>query len=93
MEKAFIEEEVFEALPSFSGDKAPGPVSMAFWLISWEFVKIEMMNFFKDFYDFACFVRSLNLTFLVLILKKGGTEDLRDFKPISFVEGGCCTNG
>ena len=93
MEKAFIEEEVFEALPSFSGDKTPGPISMAFWQISWEFVMIEMMNFFKDFYDFACFVRSLNLTFLVLILKKGGTEDLRDFKPISFVEGGCCTNG
>ena len=46
------------------------------------------MNFFKDFYDFGCFVRSLNSTFLVLIPKKGGAEDSRDFRLISLVGGG-----
>ncbi|RVW35346.1 hypothetical protein CK203_077023 [Vitis vinifera] len=46
------------------------------------------MNFFRDFYDSGCFVRSLNSTFLVLLLKKGGVaEDLRDFIPISLVGG------
>ena len=79
-----------EALSGFCGDKAPGPdgFSMAFWQFSWDFVKFEVMNFFRDFYDSGCFVRSLNSTFLVLLLKKGGVaEDLRDFIPISLVGG------
>ena len=45
------------------------------------------MDFFGEFYDHSCFVRSLNTTFLVLIPKKGGAEDLRDFRPISLVGG------
>ena len=32
-------------------------------------------------------VKSLNATFLVLILKKGRVEELRDFMPISLVGG------
>ncbi|RVW28776.1 Transposon TX1 uncharacterized 149 kDa protein [Vitis vinifera] len=31
------------------------------------------------------FVKSLNATFLVLVPKKGGAEDLKDFRPISLV--------
>ena len=45
------------------------------------------MGFFKEFHDHSCFVRSLNATFLVLIPKKGGVEDLREFRPISLVGG------
>ena len=43
------------------------------------------MGFFKEFYDHGRFEKSLNATFLVLIAKKGGTEDLKDFNPISLV--------
>ena len=43
------------------------------------------MNFFREFHDSGCFVRSLNATFLVLIPKKGGVEGLKDFRPISLV--------
>ena len=50
-------------------------------------MKEEVMGFFKEFHDHSCFVRSLNATFLVLIPKKGGVEDLRDFRPISLVGG------
>ena len=44
------------------------------------------MSFFREFYEHSKFVKSLNATFLVLIPKKVGAEDLRDFRPISLVE-------
>ena len=43
------------------------------------------MSFFREFHDHNKFVKSLNTTFLVLIPKKVGAEDLRDFRPISLV--------
>ena len=49
------------ALLGFSKDKALG---------SWEFVKDEVMNFFREFYEHGRFVKSLNATFLVLIPEK-----------------------
>ena len=87
LEKPFLEEEVFEALVGCCGEKAPGPngFSMAFWQFSWDFVKEKVMNFFKQFHETGRFVKSLNATFLVMIPKKGGAEDLKDFKPISLV--------
>ena len=45
------------------------------------------MNLFRQFHETGKFVRSLNATFLVLIPKKGGAEDLKDFRPISLVGG------
>ena len=60
---------------------------MAFWQFSWDFVKKKIMNFFRQFHEIGRFVRSLNATFLVLIPKKGGVEDLKDFRPISLVGG------
>lgn len=89
LEKPFTEEEVFRALSGCCGEKAPGPddFSMAFWQFSWDFVKEEVMNFFRQFHETGSFVRSLNATFLVLIPKKGGAEDLKDFRPISLVGG------
>ncbi|RVW91675.1 LINE-1 reverse transcriptase-like [Vitis vinifera] len=89
LEEAFIEEEVFSALSDMNGDKAPGPdgFSLSFWQFNWEFVKVEVMGFFKEFHERGRFVRSLNSTFLVLIPKKAGAEDLRDFRQISLVGG------
>ena len=89
LEEPFSEQEVMEALKGFCGDKAPGPdgFSMAFWQSSWEFVKEEVMGFCRDFHNHGRFVKSLNATFIVLIPKKRGAEDLRDFRPISLVGG------
>ena len=80
---------MLEALKGFCGDKALGPdgFTMAFWQASWDFVKEEVMGFFREFHNHGRFVRSLNATFIVLIPKKGGTEDLRDYRPISLVGG------
>ena len=64
------------ALSDLKGDKAPGPdgFPLAFWHFSWDFVREEVMGFFKEF-----------STFLVLIPKKETVEDIRDFRPISLV--------
>ena len=78
---------VFTALLNLGKEKVLGPdgYTTTFWLFSWEFVKEEVMRFFSEFHDKGRFVKSLNATFLVLILKKGGVEDLRDFRPISLL--------
>ena len=43
------------------------------------------MGFFRDFHDQGRFAKSLNATFFVLVPKKEGAKDLRDFRPISLV--------
>ncbi|RVW15130.1 hypothetical protein CK203_083331 [Vitis vinifera] len=76
LEVMFSEEEIFAALSSFCGDKAPGPdgFTMAFWLFCWDVVKPEILGLFREFYLHGTFQRSLNSTFLLLIPKKEGTE-------------------
>ncbi|RVW88076.1 Transposon TX1 uncharacterized 149 kDa protein [Vitis vinifera] len=53
LESPFTEEEVFNALLSCNGDKAPGPdgLFMAFWQFAWDFVKADVLCFFKEFYE------------------------------------------
>ena len=88
LEIPFSEVEVHSALMEMNGDKAPGPdgFTMAFWQSCWNFTK-EIMEMFKEFHEHSSFLKSLNNTFLVLIPKKGGTEDLGDFRPISLLGG------
>ncbi|KAL6327359.1 hypothetical protein AAG906_018961 [Vitis piasezkii] len=74
LEVQFTEEEVYDVLLGCNGDKASGldGFSMAFWQFAWDFVKDDVMNFFREFYDHNKFVKSLNATF-------------RDFRLISLV--------
>ncbi|RVW43464.1 Transposon TX1 uncharacterized 149 kDa protein [Vitis vinifera] len=89
LEKPFTEEEIHGALMEMRGDKAPGPdgFTMAFWQECWPFVKEEVVDLFKEFFEYGSFSKYLNTTFLVLIPKKGGAEDLGDFRPISLFGG------
>ena len=82
---SFTEEEVHAALAYLNGDKARGSdgFTTAFWQFSWDVVKSDIMGLLRDFLEQGSFVRSLNSTFMVLIPKRGGAEDLKDFKPIS----------
>ena len=74
LELPFSKEEIHFALLEMNGDKAPGPdgFTVAFWQACWDFVKEEILELFKEFYDQSTFTKSLNATFLVLIPKKGG---------------------
>ena len=50
-------------------------------------MKDDVIRFFREFYEHCNFVKSPNATFFVLIQKKAGVEDLRDFRPISLLGG------
>ena len=84
LERQFSEEEVVAALHQISGEKAPGPdgFTLAFFQQCWEVVKVEVLNTIQEFYEHEEFERSLNSTFVVLIPKKVGASDVRDFRPI-----------
>ncbi|RVW95073.1 putative ribonuclease H protein [Vitis vinifera] len=65
----------------------PGRIHISFWQNSWETVKEDLLGLFKEFHDQNSFIKSLNHTFLVLIPKKGGVEELGDYRPISLLGG------
>ena len=46
---------------------------------------MDILDLFKDFHERGRFGKGLNSTFLVLIPKKKGVEDLKDFRPISLI--------
>lgn len=77
----------FEALSCLCGDKAPclDGFTLAFWQFHRDMFKEEALIFLVEFFEHVRFVRSLNATFLVLIPKKGGADELKDFRRISLV--------
>ena len=87
LEIPFSMEEVSSALSDLNGDKAPSPdgLTIAFWQSCWDIVRDDVMRMFRDFHEIGKFVRSLNATFIVMIPKKGGAKDLKDFCPIGLV--------
>ena len=87
LEGIFTEEEVLVALKDLNGDKAPRSYgfTVALWQSSWDIVRGEVIRMFRDFFANGKFVPNINSTFLVLIPKKRGVEDLMDFRPISLV--------
>ena len=89
LEESFSENEIWTTISSMNREKAPGPdgFPLAFWAFCWDFVKVEVIGFFKEFHDNARFVKNLNTTFLVLIPKKQSVEDFKDLRPISLVGG------
>ena len=80
LEESFSENEIWTAISGLNRDKAPGHdgFPLAFWAFCLDFVKFEVIGFFKEFHDNARFVKNLNTTFLVLIPKKQSVEDFKD---------------
>ncbi|RVW82252.1 hypothetical protein CK203_041736 [Vitis vinifera] len=70
----------YQSLISNSGDWRPSINGLNF-----KELREGLASSLKEFYIHGTFQRSLNSTFLLLIPKKEGTEDLRNFKPINLV--------
>ena len=83
----FLEEVIFATPNDLNGDKASGldGYTTAFWQSNWGSYKEDILKLFKDFHRIGKFVKSLNTTFIVMILKKGGVKAFKDYMPISLV--------
>jgi hypothetical protein len=83
----FGEDEVLEAVQCMSRDKSPGPdgFTMAFYQACWGVVKMDVMRVMHYFHQYGTFAKSLNATFVVLIPKKVGVIEIKDFRPISLL--------
>ena len=59
LEEMFTEEEILAAVFGLNDDKASGPdgFPLAFWSFSWDFVKEEVMGFFREFFQNDQFVK------------------------------------
>ncbi|WMV58634.1 hypothetical protein MTR67_052019 [Solanum verrucosum] len=89
LSREFSEDEVLEGIRLCACDKAPGPdgYTMAFFQAFWETIKEDLMLTFQNFHCHQSFEKSFNATFVALIPKKAGANDLRDFRPISLITG------
>ena len=85
--KEFSEEEVWKAISNLGKEKAPAPdgFNIAFFQHRWSIVKGEVVGLFSEFHSRVVFEKSLNATFISLILKVVGTNDINKFRPISLV--------
>ncbi|KAK1269255.1 hypothetical protein QJS04_geneDACA018473 [Acorus gramineus] len=84
---SFSEVEIRRAIFDSEGDKAPGPdgFSSRFFQVFWQEIKADIFEMFEEFQSGSQGVGCLNATFLALILKKLGAEEISDFRPISLI--------
>ncbi|RVW72254.1 hypothetical protein CK203_054950 [Vitis vinifera] len=88
LETPFAETEIHSALMEMNGDNPwPGWLYCCFLAKRMGLCQRGDHGDVKEFHEHNSFVKSLNNTFLVLIPKKSGAENLGDFRPISLVGG------
>ena len=89
LERPFDEDEIAIVVQGCNGDKAPGldGFSLAFFQHCWSIVRIYMLAICNEFHEHCQFEQSLNTTFVSLIPKKHGADQIKDFRPISLVGG------
>ena len=87
LKRVFEEDEVFSAINSMNGDKAPGPDGfiIAFFQKCWGVIKEDVMRFLHEFHMEGSFEKSLNASFIALVPKKRSASNIEDFSPISVV--------
>jgi hypothetical protein len=84
LERDFDEGEVLEVVKDMNGDKVSSPdgYSMTFFQACWDVLKEDVMKAFHDFHARGNFERSLDATFIALILKNFGA---RSFCSLSYI--------
>jgi hypothetical protein len=89
LEDPFEEKWVWEVIKGMDRDKTSGldGFTLSFFQDCWGVVNEDFMAVFADFHARGKFVKCINSTFISLILKIHGAKEIKDFRPISLVEG------
>lgn len=76
-----------EIIRSDEGEKAPGPdgFNMISYKHYWTVVKGNIMAVVDFLYQSGNIERNFNASFIALMPKKAGVEEIKDFRPISQV--------
>lgn len=86
LEGPFSEEEVLRTIKSMPLDKAPGPdgFTTRFYVSCWSIIKYDLLAAFSMFRrgDMRG-LASINKALVILLPKKDGADELRDFRPVS----------
>lgn len=87
LERPFGNDEIKEVVFGMNDEKAQGMDVFSFLVYKacWEVVRACSYLFFEC----GRFLRRFNATFIVLIHKKSGATNIKDFRPISLIKG--CT--
>ncbi|XP_050207372.1 uncharacterized protein LOC126656797 [Mercurialis annua] len=87
--RQFSEEEIFKAPVSCGERKASGPDGFNFYFYrrAWRFMKDVIQGFFEDFHSSNFLPKGINTSFMVLIPKMAGSANIKDYRPISLVNG------
>lgn len=86
MERPF-EEEVKNAVWMMDVDKVLGPdgFMLAYYKKCWEVSKRDLLLVFKNFYEKCFLYKESNATYIALIPKREGADQLSDYKLVSLV--------
>ncbi|CAL5339713.1 unnamed protein product [Camellia sinensis] len=87
LEAEFSEEEIWAAIKDCNGNKAPGPdgFNLLFFQKFWKLLKVDILNFMKDFYANGKLAPGLSSSFITLIPKKEKAVSLNEYRPICLI--------
>ena len=87
LEAEFIEEEIKSVIRSCDGNKAPRPdgFNMSFFKKCWKIVRMDVLQFMREFHHNASLVGGINSSFIALIPKVQSPSCLNEYRPISLI--------
>ncbi len=85
----FTEEEIKQAIFTSAPEKAPGPdgFPLLFYQRFWGLIKGDLLDIFAKLHSRGLDLVSVNRGWICLIPKKPTPTEVRDFRPISLVNG------
>jgi len=88
LDRPFSDDEILLAIRQMPQNKAPGPDGFTghFFNSYWQIIQHDVSAAINSLYNMRCHdLNLLNKANIILIPKKEGAEDIRDYRPISLI--------